>query len=94
LWADAPGHTRYVQAKSLDISQSGIRIEAPEPIAVSTSLWLRADSINLAGSAVVKHVSRHGSVYIVGLELSESVSKQALALTRKLWALGAPVSAA
>ena len=70
-WSDARGSFRYAQAKCIDISQSGLRIELPEPIAVRTQVLLRLERTNLAGAAWVKHVSRHGARYSMGLELSQ-----------------------
>jgi hypothetical protein len=90
LWDDTPGHTRYMRAKCLDISEAGICIEAPKPIPVHTRIHLRADRINVAGSATVKYVVPRGSKHLLGLELSDSLGDKARALTHEPWALSTP----
>lgn len=93
-WQDANGETKYAQAKCLDISEGGLRIETPGSVSVRTYLSLRADRIKLAGSATVKHVVRNGSKYTLGLELSQALREQVLAVVREPWTFRKPVSVA
>jgi hypothetical protein len=86
-WEDASGRSHFAQAKCVDISETGLRVEAPEPIPVSTSVMLRAGRINLAGASRVKHLDRYGSKYILGLELSQALRDKSLALIQEPWAL-------
>jgi hypothetical protein len=83
-----------VQGRCLDVSEKGLRIEVPQPILVNSRISLRADRINLGGSATVKHVTRHGFKYILGLELSQPLRDQTLAVICEPWALRKPVSMA
>lgn len=57
-----------------------MRLQVTEPIPLRSRVSMRADRINLAGSATVRHVARRGSKYIVGLNLSQALRDQAVAL--------------
>ena len=77
-WEDAHGLTSYAQAKCLDVSEEGLRIEVSKPIPVHSRISFRADGINVAGSATVKHVTRQGAKYILGLNLSQALRSEIL----------------
>ena len=91
-WEGTNGCPKYAQARCLDISEGGLRIEVPEPIPVRSRVSICADRINLAGSATVKHVVRQGAKYVLGLELSQVLRDQALARIREPWAFRKPAS--
>jgi hypothetical protein len=91
-WEDEHGLPKYAQGTCLDFSAGGLRIEAPQPIPVRSIISLRADRINLGGSATVKRVSRRGSKYVLGLELSQTLRDQSLAVIGDPLALRKPVS--
>ena len=92
-WEDERGQPKFVQAKCVDISESGLRVEVSQSIPVRTCLILRAERINLSGSATVRHSQRYGSKYILGIELSQSLQDKTLAMVREPWALRGPVPA-
>lgn len=77
-WEGARGERKYAQVKSCDVSEGGLRVEVPEAIPTRTTVWLRADRIQFSGSATVKHVTRVGAKYILGLELSQAIRGEAL----------------
>ncbi len=77
------GFESNAQGRSLDVSEDGLRIDLPEPIPLHSTVSLRAESIDLAGSATVKHVSRRGTKIVLGLELSQALRDRALALIRQ-----------
>jgi PilZ domain len=89
-WESADGNTRYAQGKCVDLSEGGLRVEVSHPVPVRTNVSLRADRIKLAGSAWVKHSTRHGARYILGLELSQVLTDKALTAVREPWALRTP----
>jgi len=68
-WIHSDGNPRFAQAKFFDISEGGVRIEVPEPIPLQSNTMLHSDQVKLAGPAVVKHVTRRGAKYTVGLAL-------------------------
>jgi hypothetical protein len=69
-WTDTRGQVKYTRTKCLDISDSGLSLEAPEPISLRASVSIRAERLNLSGAATVRHVVRLGSKFILGLELA------------------------
>jgi hypothetical protein len=69
-WDDR-GQPRFALAKCLDISEAGLCIESPEPVPTGATIQVGADRIKLAGSAMVKHVVRNGSKYLLGVELTQ-----------------------
>lgn len=84
---DEPSGPRFAMGKCVELSESGIRVEVPVNISVRTSLTLNAERIKLAGSASVRHVARHGAKYILGLELSQSMTEKVVVALREPWAL-------
>jgi hypothetical protein len=71
-WKDEDGVTKFSQTKGVDLSESGVRIESTEPMEIGRCIHIRVDELNLVGTAVVRHCSRRGAKYVIGLELSES----------------------
>ena len=70
MWTDRQGHERFAAARSIDICESGIRIQVPEALLERSFVRLRADRIGLAGSASVRSCVRKGTKFLVGLEFS------------------------
>ena len=85
LWDEDSSQPKYVKALSNEVSEHGLRLEMVQPILVDTQLSLRSESGALFGSASVKHVTRRGTTYIVGVELSYSLLDNALALVREVY---------
>ena len=76
-WDDKHGETKFAEVKCLDVSEAGLRIEAPESIPVGTYITLRADRIKVSGTACVKNVVGKGMKFILGLELSAQFRRKA-----------------
>jgi hypothetical protein len=70
MWKDRNGADKYANARTLDISESGMRIEVPEPLQERSYVTLRADKLKLNGTASVRTCIRKGTRYWVGLEFS------------------------
>jgi hypothetical protein len=81
-WEDERGLTRYAQAKCVDVSKEGLRIELSEPIPVRSRLLLRADLLDVGGSATVRYTAWSRCKYILGLNLSHTLNDDALAAIR------------
>ncbi len=77
-WEESSGLIKYTEAKCLDVSEGGLRVEARAPIPLRTYVSLRAEKIDLAGTASVKHVARRGAKYILGLQLSHELRASVL----------------
>jgi hypothetical protein len=69
-WEDSTGGAKYVSGKSIDLSESGLQIEAFEMIPEGTRVILSVPIIQLAGAAVVKDCQRRGAKHKIHLELS------------------------
>jgi PilZ domain-containing protein len=77
---DERGDTHYCQAKCIDISENGLRVEAPVAIPAQTRISLRAEGLKLSGTAVLKNIVRRGgSKHILGLQLGQALQEKALA---------------
>ena len=81
-WEDERGLTRYAHAKCLDVSNQGLRIEVGEPIPVRSRLLLRANLMDVGGSATVRYTAWSRCKYILGLNLSHTLHDDALAAIR------------
>lgn len=69
-WKDSQGLGHTITAQAIDLSNSGIRLEATEPIDMCTEVYVRAKRYGLTGSTSVRHCSRRGAKYLLGLEFN------------------------
>ena len=69
-WKDRAGVDKWINGRTVDISESGIRIEVAEPIERHTYVALQSSALGLHGTASIRTCARKGMKYIVGLEFS------------------------
>jgi hypothetical protein len=69
-WKDQGGADKFVSGRTVDISESGIRIEVSAPLDKQTYVTLQSSVLDLHGAASVRTCIRKGIKYIVGLEFS------------------------
>ena len=81
-WEDEHGLTRFAHGKCIDVSEGGLRIEMSEPLPVRSRISLRADRINLSGSATVRNIRWRGCKYILGLNLTQTQAVEVLSAIR------------
>lgn len=55
---------------TVDISESGIRLEVREPIEQRTYVTLQCSALGVHGSASVRSCTRQGTKFVLGLEFS------------------------
>jgi hypothetical protein len=67
------GQPRFSLTKCIDISETGLRIESPQPVRPGATIQLAAERIKLSGAATVKHSVRHGSKYLLGIQLTQAM---------------------
>jgi hypothetical protein len=72
-WQDQRQEVRYAQGKCIDVSEGGMKIEVPCPIAVGTRLTMQIERLGYWGTASVRHAVRYGARYILGLETSQGL---------------------
>ena len=70
MWKDQLGNDKFTNARTLDVSESGIRVEVPERIPERSYVTFRVDELSLHGTASVRSCNGKGLKYIVGLEFS------------------------
>jgi len=85
FWNEDVSQPKYVKAFCREISEHGLSLETSDPIPVDTRVSLRADSGVLFGDARVKHVTKRGAKYILGVELSSCLMDEAFALVREAY---------
>ena len=66
-WQDG-NSSKTVDLRTIDLSNTGVRVESSEPIDLGTKLYVRAEKYGLSGATIVRHKSRRGTKYILGLE--------------------------
>ena len=67
-WQDRLGNDKFANARCFDISESGLRLEMPEALPVQSQISLRSIDLRLHGRASVKHCTKHGTKFILGVE--------------------------
>jgi curved DNA-binding protein len=67
-WKDGGAISRTLAVHAIDLSDSGIRVESSERIELHTEVFIRAERYGLTGTTAVRHSSRRGSKYVLGLE--------------------------
>jgi len=71
MWRDLGGQEKFVQAKALDICETGLRLQMPEALSRQTYVALNAAKLGLVGHASVRHCTRvGGSRFTVGVEFT------------------------
>lgn len=73
-WTSPRGEPQYTQAKCLELSESGLRLETREQIPSGSYVTFFA-SPKLSGTGVVRHVSHVGTKYILGLAFNQPIAK-------------------
>ena len=85
LWDEQSCQPKYVKAVCNEVSERGMSLETSQSIPVGSRVSLRSESGALFGGAVVKHSTKLGSMYVVGLEFGYSLLDEALALVREVY---------
>jgi len=74
-WQDEDDFTHSAPVQGIDASVSGIAIRCPIEIRKGTTVYIQADEGSPSGYTVVRHATRKGTSYIIGLELDEATKK-------------------
>lgn len=70
MWRDLTGEEKFMNAPVRDISESGVGLQIPEPVAVRSFVTLSAGKLGINGRASVRHCSRQGVNYFIGVEFT------------------------
>ena len=87
LWDEQSCQPKYAKAVCSEVSEHGMSLETPQSIPVGTRLSLRSESGALFGGALVKHATKRGSMYVVGMEFGYNLLDEARALVREVYSL-------
>ena len=87
LWDEQSSQPKYSKAVSNEVSEHGMSVETSQSVALGTRLSLRSESGALFGGAIVRHATKHGSSYVLGLEFGYSLLDEARALVREVYSL-------
>ena len=74
-WQDASGHSHTIRVEGIDLSPSGLGVKSGIELPVGCSVHIEERNGKLTGNSVVRHCSREGGVYLIGLELDEETKK-------------------
>ena len=73
MWCDSNGPDKFANVAALDVSEYGLGLQTPEPLPDRARVVLRAPRLGLHGEALVRHCSRRGTQYLVGLEFGRNM---------------------
>lgn len=85
-WVDRYGNQKYTTAKTIDISEAGIRVELPEAVEIRGLVGVQAERLGVTSSGSVRNCVRCGSKYLVGIEFYSKIklSRALATLTTEL----------
>ena len=63
-----PARAKYARVRIFDLSQSGVRLELPEPVDGRAVISICSDDMKVQGQATVRFCRRQGTKYVVGAE--------------------------
>ena len=73
------GQQCFAQARCIDISEEGMRVDVARPVRLGTRILLSAERLKVSGAADVRHTDRSGGRYLLGLNLSQALAPSKLA---------------
>lgn len=76
-WCDEEGHDKFANARALDVSDIGLRLQIPVRIREKSYISLRCEALGIHGRASVRYCSRAGNKYIIGVEFAAGLKRRA-----------------
>src|SRR5580698_8580239 len=73
------GEASFAIARCIDLSEEGMRIEVAKAVRPGTRLQIAAEHFKFTGSASVRRMDRHGSKYMLGLQLTQGMTPDKIA---------------
>ena len=68
MWTDRAGQSKWAMVRIYDLSESGVRLELPEPVEGRAVINFSSDDMTVQGQATVRFCRRQGSKYVIGAE--------------------------
>ena len=72
---DRQGRQQRLRARAVDVSRTGILVQAEEPVARGTVVFLQTASFTALGKASVRHCTQKGMKYRIGLYLPDPLPR-------------------
>jgi len=72
---DAGDQKKSVQSGGINVSEGGLRVAAPVPIPIGTTVFIQAPELDLMGNAEVRYCQREDAVFMIGMQFSESTAR-------------------
>ena len=63
----------FARAKTVDIATCGMQIETPTQIPVNVAVNLRCDELRLSSRGTVRHCTRKGPKFRIGVEFTTPI---------------------
>src|SRR5215471_16711554 len=82
-WPDPSGQSRSVDARSLNLSKSGLLVICGEAITPGTLVYVQGTKYSILGQAYVRRCSAHNAGYALGLEFTGETSSTIRVSTAK-----------
>jgi hypothetical protein len=73
------GLPSFAIARCIDLSEEGMRIEVSQAVRPGTRIQIAAEHFKFTGSASVRRMDRHGSKYMLGLQLTQAMRPDKIA---------------
>ncbi len=68
MWSDRSGRDKWALVRIYDLSESGVRLELPEPVDARSVISFSSDDMKVQGQATVRFCRQQGTKYVVGAE--------------------------
>jgi len=68
VWQDRFGRDKWAKAILLDVSESGARLQMPEPLELRSVVGVVCQAARLQAQGTVRFCKREGNKHIVGVE--------------------------
>jgi len=72
-WRDSAGNDKFANASTVDVSELGICLLGPEALPVRSIVTLRCEKLGAHGQGSVRHCSRVGMKYRIGVEVARGL---------------------
>jgi len=73
--ASLSGSFGSLYVSGVDATRDGAGVQAMEPLAIGTLVFLKISTLGLMGFAHVRHCSKRGSGYLLGLKFREPLTR-------------------
>ncbi len=70
VWQGGNGQRQFCTVRGVDLSETGVGVESPEPLPVDAYVQVHAEHLGFSWAARVRHCRDRRSKYLIGLERS------------------------